>query len=123
MSTCIINIGPPSACRNLKVNAARTRANTITITWERPLIIGRDDYYYDIHYTDPDFPGEMRFIQHNLNPFIKNSPLVQYSVSGLRPLTNYTIRITVHNGVSEQDLKGKGKRMCQVSATTGDICE
>ena len=116
-----ICIGSPSACRNLLVNTARTQANTIAITWERPLITGRDDFYYNIHYTDPDFPGEMGFIQHNHNPFIKDSPLAQYSLSELRPLTNYTIRVTVHNGVSDQDPGGKEERMCQVSTTTGDI--
>ena len=50
------------------------------------------------------------FIQHNSNPFIQDSPLVQYSLSGLRPLANYTIRVTVHNGVSDQDPRGKEER-------------
>ncbi len=116
-------IGPPSACRNLLVNTARTQANTIAITWERPFTTGRDDFYYNILYTDPDFPGEIRFIQHNLDPFIKDSPLAQYSLSGLRPLTNYTIRVTVHNGVSDQDPGGREEKMCQVSVTTENICE
>ena len=46
---------------------------------------------------------------------------MQYSVSGLRPLTNYTIRVTVHNGVSDQDPGGEQGRRCEVSGVTGDI--
>ena len=87
--------------------------------WEHPLIIGRDDYYYNIHYSSQDVPGN--FTRHNRNPFIKDSSVVQYSVSGLRPLTNYTIRVTVHNGVSDQDPKEEEMRRCEVSGTTGDI--
>ena len=54
---------PPSACRNLRVYRKRTRANTNTVRWERPLITGRDDYYYDIFYSDPELPGN--FNKHN----------------------------------------------------------
>ena len=115
----ISSLGPPSACRNLRVRQERTRANTITVRWERPLITGRDDYYYDIFYSDPELPGN--FKKHNLNPFIKNYPLVTYSVSGLRPLTNYTIRVVSCNGVSDQDPEGEKERRCEVLETTGDI--
>ncbi len=97
----------------------RTRANSIRIEWERPLITGRDDYYYNILYSDPDQPGT--FVQHNPNPLVKSSPIVGYSVSGLSPLTSYTIRVTVLNGVSEQDRGGEEGRRCEVNATTGDI--
>ena len=99
-------------CRNLRVLKERTRANTITVRWERPLITGID-YYYDIFYSDPEQPGN--FKKHNRNPFIKNYSLVTYSVSGLRPLTSYTIRVVVRNGVRGQDPE------CEVSETTGDI--
>ena len=111
--------GPPSVCRNLQVIESRTRANTITVMWERPLITGRDDYYYNVHHSNPDLQGS--FLLHNINPFIKTSPLVRYSVSGLRPLTNYTIRVSVLNGVSDQDIAGEEGRRCEVSAITGDI--
>ena len=58
---------------------------------------------------------------HNLNPLVKCFPLVSYSVSGLRPLTNYTIRVSVLNGVSGRDPEGDEGRRCEVTATTGDI--
>ena len=44
-----------------------------------------------------------------------------YSVSGLRPLTNYTIRVVSQNGVSDQDPEGEEERRCEVSETTGDF--
>ena len=44
-----------------------------------------------------------------------------YSVSGLRPLTGYTIRVVARNGVSDQDPEGEKERRCEVSETTGDI--
>ena len=44
-----------------------------------------------------------------------------YSVSGLRPLTNYTIRVVAQNGVSDLDPKGEEERRCEVSEMTGDI--
>ena len=103
----------------MQVLESKTRANTIAVMWERPSITGRDDYYYNIHYSDPDSPGD--FIQHNPNPLITTSPLVRYSVSGLRPQTRYTIRLSVLNGVSEQDLAGEAGRRCEVIATTGDL--
>ena len=111
--------GPPSACRNLRVYHPRTRANTITVRWDQPLITGRDNYHYYIYYSNPDIPEN--FTRHNRNPFIKDSSVVQYSVSGLRPLINYTIRMTVHNGVSDQDPEGEQRRRCEVSGVTGDI--
>ena len=111
--------GPPSVARNLQVLESRTRANTITVMWERPLIIGRDDYFYNIQYSNPDIPGS--FVQHNSNPLITTSPVVRYSLSGLRPQTRYTIRLSVLSGVSDQDSAGEEGRRSEVMATTGDI--
>ena len=87
--------------------------------WERPLIIGRDDYFYNIQYSNPDIRGS--FVQHNANPLITISPVVRYSLSGLRPQTQYTIRLSVLNGVSDQDSVGEEGRRSEVMATTGDI--
>ena len=100
------------------MNDHRTRENSITVRWNRPAITGREDYYYNIHHSNPDLPGS--FIKHNSNPYISSSPILQYTVSGLRPLTNYTIRVTVHNGVSDQDLAGE-KRWCEVTAASGKM--
>ena len=40
-------------------------------------------------------------------------------MSGLRPQTRYTIRLTVLNGVSDQDSAGEEGRRSEVMATTG----
>ena len=93
--------------------------NTITVMWERPLITGRDDYFYNIQYSNPDIPES--FVQHNSNPLITTSPVVRYSLSGLRPQTRYTIRLSVLNGVSDRDSVGEEGRRSEVTATTGDI--
>ena len=60
-------------------------------------------------------------MQHTSNPLITASPVVRYSVSGLRPQTRYTVRLSVLNGVSDQDSAGVEGRRSEVMATTGDI--
>jgi hypothetical protein len=87
--------------------------------WGQPLITGRDDFYYNIHYSNPDHAGN--FSLHNSNPLTTTSPVVRYSVSGLQPQTRYTIRVSVHNGVSEQDLGREEERISEIMATTGII--
>ena len=94
----------------------RTRANTITVRWERPEISGRDDLYYNIFYSEDN----QTFTQHNTRQYVKRDLLVDYSLSGLRPLTSYTIRVMAENGVSDQEERGE-TRSCEVAGRTGDI--
>ncbi|XP_064387039.1 semaphorin-4B-like isoform X4 [Halichondria panicea] len=107
---------PPNNCKSLQVVAGRTRGNTITVRWERPEITGRDDLYYNIFYSEDN----QTFTQHNSRPYVKQDSLVDYSVSGLQPLTSYTIRVIPENGVSNQE-EGGQSRSCEVFAMTGDI--
>ena len=86
--------------------------------WERPEITGRDDFYYNIFYSEDN----QTFTQHNRRPYVKQDTLVDYSVSGLRPLTTYTIRVIPENGVSGQE-EGGQSRSCEVVAMTGDTSE
>ena len=85
--------------------------------WERPLITGRDDFYYTIHYSEDN----KTFTQHNINPLVKTGTQVEYTLSGLKTLTWLTIRVEVHNGVSDQDQGGVEERRCEVTGLTGDI--
>ena len=93
----------------------RTRANTITVRWERPEITGRDDFYNIFYSVD-----NQTFTQHNIRPYVKRELLVDYSLSGLRSLTSYTIRVSAENGVSDQEERGE-TRSCEVVGRTGDI--
>ena len=109
---------PPNNCKSLEVVTERTRGNTITVRWERPEIIGRDDFYYNIFYSEDN----QTFTQHNSRPYVKQDALVDYSVSGLQPLTTYTIRVIPENGVSGQE-EGGQSRSCEVVTMTGDTSE
>ena len=108
----------PKKCKSLQVVAERTRGNTITVRWERPEITGRGDFYYNIFYSKDN----QTFTQHNSRAYVKQDALVDYSVSGLQPLTTYTIRVIPENGVSDQEEGGQG-RSCEVVAMTGDTSE
>lgn len=106
-------------CTNLRVLEPRTRSNSITVRWDRPSNTGRDDYYYTVHYSDPD--DRTSFLQHNPERLVNTGPEVTYTLSGLRALTEFTIRVVVHNGVSEQDSGGVKGRICEVGGVTGNI--
>ena len=86
--------------------------------WERPEITGRDDFYYNIFYSEDN----QTFTQHNSRPYVKQDSLVDYPVSGLQPLTTYTIRVIPKNGVSDQEEGGRN-RSCEIVAMTGDTSE
>ncbi len=105
----------PKNCKSLEVVTERTRGNTITVRWERPDIIGRDDFYYNIFYSEDNHT----LTQHNSRAYVKQDAVVDYSVSGLQPLTTYTIRVVPENGVSG----GGQSRGCEVVDMTGDTSE
>ena len=39
-------------------------------------------------------------------------------ITGLKPITEYTITVTVVNGVSDQDMENEFKRRCELIVTT-----
>ena len=100
--------GPPSACRNIK--STSVGAQSLTVEWERPQTIGRDDYYYIFQYTDGESFGS--------NQVINRSQVVSQLIAGLKPITEYTITVTVVNGVSDQDMENEFKRRCELIVTT-----
>ena len=107
----------PSACRQLQIVSERTRATTITVRWDRPEITGREDFYYNIFYCEDN----QTFVQHNPRPYIKQDVVVDYALSGLKALTMYTIRVSVENGVSDQDeRRERNTRSCEIIGSTGD---
>jgi hypothetical protein len=82
----------------------------LTVEWERPEITGRDDYYYVLQYTDGESVGS--------NQVINRSQVVSQLITGLKPVTKYTIMVTVVNGVSDQDMENEFKRTCELVVTT-----
>ena len=103
---------PPSACRNLEV--VSTNDTTISIRWTQPEITGRSDFFYRVLHSDPDNIGQFIVVEDNLRD---SNTRVNYIVSGLRPFTSYQLKVTTHNGVSDQD-PDSHLRQSLVSGTT-----
>ena len=101
---------PPTAVRHLKVTV--TTSNSITIEWERPLRIGRPDFYYLVEHSDPD--DISRYIRHSND----NITATSYIVDGLRPNTSYIIRVSVHNSVSDEDRSNADERIVEINNHT-----
>lgn len=82
----------------------------LNIYWRRPDITGRDDYYYILAYDDGESVGS--------HSIINKSQVVSQLITDLKPATEYTITVTVVNGVSDQDKENEFKRMCHLRTTT-----
>ena len=112
-----LTTAPPSACRNLEV--VYTTDTTISIMWTRPEIVGRSDLFYRVLHSDPDNIGQFIVKENNLR---NSNTRVSYIVSGLRPFTSYQLKVTTHNGVSDQD-PNTYLRQCLVSGMTREGSE
>ena len=99
---------PPSGCRNIQ--AIHSTATQITLRWKRPLNTGRDDFYYEIEYSDGEDTGE-----HSLESKME---YVQEEITGLKPDTRYEFTVTVNNGVSDQDDRNEDLRSCELTTRT-----
>lgn len=86
------------------------RERYVNISWERPSITGRDDFYYNLEYSDGENFGS--------HPVVSHERVVHYLLGGLTPATDYTITVTVENGVSSQDTKNENFRRCELRFTT-----
>ncbi len=92
-------------------------ATEITVEWKRPNRTGREDFYYSVYYRElTNLSGITS------NPYyVNNSEYVGYTIDGLVPSTQYLIKITLHNGVSAQDVENDIFRTCETVASTADI--
>ena len=105
--------GPPSECTDLAiVSASETE---VSLSWSRPSIIGRDDFYYEVHVSDPSRPGEFTLVNERL---VDTSATVTYTISNLLASQAYRFRVTAHNMVSDQDSVNNHLRRCEVSGST-----
>ena len=70
------------------------------MSWSRPSDEGdRSDLYYQVEHSDPDNFGSYTGTVY-LN---RGSVSRTTTLSGLRPYTQYCVRVIAHNGVSDQD--------------------
>lgn len=103
---------PPTACTDLHVVALTS--NSLTISWSRPAITGRKDYFYKAFHSDPTNSSEFIVVT---DSFVNTGSTVTYEVMGLLPVTLYLVWVTTHNGVSDQDPQNDHLRM-----QVWDIC-
>ena len=85
-------------------------AHSVNVEWERPDFTGRDDFYYVLLYIDGESVGS--------NQVINQSQVVSQLITDLKPVTDYTITVTVVNGVSDQDMENEFRRRCVLAVTT-----
>lgn len=104
----IISTAPPTSCRNIQVKEKQDKS--LTLVWTKPVDTGRNDFYYQIKYSDGETTA-----YHSL---VNRTDTVQTMVSGLTPDTCYTFTVTVHNGVSRLDERNEYLRRCELTTTT-----
>ena len=103
---------PPSAPRNLKLTDVQS--TSITISWSQASDNGgRSDLYYQIEY----FPTSD---QNNRGVIYMRSTTTTYRITSLKPYTQYTIRVSAHNGVSDQDPDRSQSRVVEQTNRTAE---
>lgn len=103
---------PPGSITNL--NNRETTNNSITITWNRPAVTGRSDFYYEILVSVSN--ERTRTV---VDSYYQDSrSMVDYTISDLRAFTSYAIFVVTHNGVSGQDQENEDRRTVQVTGDT-----
>ena len=100
---------PPSAPCNLRLTEQNT---SITVRWSSPTETGgRSDLYYQVEYSDPDVPGTF---------IARYTRSTRYTINNLVPHTSYCIRVSAHNGVSDQDFDRSQGRMIEECTRTDE---
>ena len=113
MYVYVLYLEPPSA--PVSVSVSRVTERNIVITWSPPAQTGgRSDLYYTVEHSDPNRLGQY------IGTTCKGSSSTSHTFTGLRPGTEYCIRVSAHNGVSDQDPDGAHLRTVQVCNITTD---
>ena len=101
---------PPSAPRN---DPLIPQTNCIAVRWSAPADLdGRTDLYYQVNRSDHEDPTSYSFTD-----FVSGTT-TSYTFCGLRPNTQYCVRVTSHNGVSDQDPDGEHPRTVEECTRT-----
>ena len=80
--------------------------------WSRPTIRGRSDLYYTVEYSDPDNRGKY-LLSANLH-----GDVTMLRIPAMRPNTQYCVRVTAKNGVSDQDENQNHLRVVELCVET-----
>ena len=100
---------PPPSISNCHINQRFDTA--VTIQWRSPANCGgRSDCYYQIKINN-DSPKRHSAV------FRPNNQEI-FTVENLQPATTYSITVSIHNGVSDQDPDNAENRECVIVATT-----
>ena len=84
--------------------------------WFSPAVTGgRSDLYYQVEHSDPDNLGT-----YNGTDYVSGGSTRRKVFTGLRPGTQYCIRVIAHNGVSDQDPDGTHLRTVEECTTTAE---
>ena len=99
----------------LNLQQVSSTDSSLSISWDPPISNGgRSDLYYQVHYSDPDNVGVMLEAECGAGCLTGTS----CTISGLRPATTYVVRVSAHNGVSDQDQGGALARMTSFTLQT-----
>ena len=105
----VLFLVPPPPISNCDISQQFDTA--ITIRWRSPANCGgRSDCYYQIKINN-DSPK-----QHS--PVFRPNNQETFTVEDLQPDTTYSIKVSIHNGVSGQDPDNAESRECVIVATT-----
>jgi len=100
---------PPSSAQN--VNPIVRRNTTVVVGWDHSLSNGgRNDIFYVVKYREAG----------SLGPFTTAGQTSEspFTVQGLRPVTQYFIRIIAENGVSDQEAGSQDERTTEIVVVT-----
>jgi hypothetical protein len=118
-----ISSGPPTACRNIRINLLGDRR--IDVVWQKPFFTGRGDIYYVLEWStslSSSLLTTLGFSDREINgsaTIFDGSDTVSHSITGLRPDTPYSVSVTARNGVSDQGgLGSENSSRCQLQGTT-----
>ena len=104
------------------VNNALTTNTTITVEWEKPDIIGRPDFYYNIEISDPESISDFILVNTE-GPFRSDEERIVYGIYNVTPATDYVIKVSTHNDVSAHDYVNDFLRFRKVTTRTKEGSE